>query len=177
MLFRSADADQDKLVMEDDLFTDEELQEHERWAKDFASGLRKALVPDNSTVVPDQTQSTSSSNQPPPPSHGTGNDGKGAGWGANILHSLDKAQSRRKRKRENAKKAKAAKAAAKNNENPTEDSDSHHVDPEDNDGTDHVPPKKKTYKQAASEDEKPRGFALLQITATVNGGEIGRAHV
>ena len=122
----------------------------------------------------DTTPSPSSSTGPTPQSSGKGNEGVSAQWGKNVLSSLDKDQSRRKRRRENAKKAKAAKATAKQNERVHEDDDSHTNDPGDNDGSeDHVPPKKKTYRQAATEDEKPRGYALLQITATINGEDGG----
>ena len=38
--------DLDKSIKDEDLLTEEELQEHERWANDFTSGLRSALGPD-----------------------------------------------------------------------------------------------------------------------------------
>ena len=140
------------------LFQSEELQEHERWANDFTSDLSNALVQDTPPDALVQNPSTSSSNQPSQQSQGKGNESGNATWGTNILKSLDKDQSRRKRRRENAKKAKAAKAANKTSQTSKEDLDPQHTDPEDNDGTDHAPPPKKTYKQAATE-------------------EIGRAHV
>ena len=73
--------------------------------------------------------------------------------------------------REHAKKAKAAKAAANSNATPDEESGSRTNDPEDDDGQGGPQPSKKSYKQATSEEDKPRGFALLQINATDNGAE------
>ena len=167
-----ANSNPDNLYKEEDLITEDELNEFEDWTKGgFTSGLRNALVSDNPPIVSGTTQKSSSSSQPPLPSHGNGNEGASAHWGANVLHSLDKDQSRRKRKREHAKKAKAAKAAANSNTNPDEEPDPQTNDPEDDDGQGNPNPSKKSYKQATSEEEKPRGFALLQINATDNGAD------